>query len=1008
MNNADDSNKTDRILRKQQSKQDKIDKLKKKLASLSVNPIQPRQIKYEEEEDFIKTETGKFKNMQDLKKYNPTYVEHGWYEWWEKMNFFSETSNCFHSKEPREKFVMILPPPNITGKLHIGHAMMLSIEDAIVRYNRLNGKEVVFVPGYDHAGIATQNVVEKTLERIQNEGFNKDDAFELKTEILLKQKGYLNCKTNLKNDLSTRKNALLCKKLDREILKEITFLWSDIYKSNILNQLKRLGASLDFNRTKFTMDASVNKLVEETFITLYEKSLIYRDYRLINWSCKLKTTLSDLEVNNIELNNICVYSNRVLNNLNDIKEVIKNGEESCIQGVIYKLRYPIIKKEGLVENTETINKREITRQDIRCLINIEPEIEPEYEHINQLYTIDEIKFEEAQSTKLFVEKSAEIEFIEVLTKRPETIFGDTALCYNPNDLRYKYLTDYYAINPLTLRVMPIIEDDLAQMDFGTGILKITPSSDFNDFIVYKKHKLEMIQTVGENGLIYKQNRFDARRSVIKFFNDSNMLLQVSKSPQILPTCSRSNCIVEPLPKRQWFMSMNETAKKTLEKNIEIIPSESTKTFNKWLIDTNDWCLSRQLWWGHQIPAYNVYIKENLGYKNLGWVVSKEEDLLRKINQVFNLAELDLSNIKYEKDSDVLDTWFSSGLWPFAVFDESERTKYFPNTLLETGNDIMFFWVARMCFLSIELYDKLPFEKVLLHGIVRDKEGRKMSKSLGNVIDPISIINGISLKELHESLSLTLNKKERKFAIDNQKKEFKEGIKKCGSDALRLSLVNMFSGIKDVNLDIKRVEGYRRYGNKLWNGMRCLKNIKPNHDPTLTSNILNNYIIKELNDTINDQHAYFKGLDLMKSSKKLYEFSYKFFDIFLELLKVFNSFENLFLGIRVYKKFVVMLSVYMPYLSEEIFQEMILLEDGLMKEDANLSKTFNKRDEREVSVSISRFPEVENVNEEEYILFNEMIKEAESVRGGKPFCDYKFFVFEKELRVLIKSKDVLFK
>ncbi|KAM0678105.1 hypothetical protein BDAP_001364 [Binucleata daphniae] len=833
----------------QDRKQSKLEKKQKKLEKLLTKQSKQSPLTKKEKVAYksnINAPPIKPGEMKDLSycpaSFDPQYVEDGWHSYWEMNGFFkpkqqenngnnknindfkNSNVNINKTSTPNRKFVIPIPPPNVTGSLHIGHAMMASIQDVLIRYHRMHGYETLYLPGTDHAGIATQAVVEKKLYKEENK---------------------------LKEDIG-RDNFL-----------SKVFEWKSMYGNKIYEQIKRMGSSLDFTRETFTLDEKYLESVTEAFNILYESDLIYRESKMVNWSGKMKTTLSDLEVNHEDVKGGCK---------------IKVDDAEYVFGVLYYFKYPIIK----------INYKKLQETDNATNNNNKSvETQPNLYYCGDFDT-----------------------FIEVSTTRPETILGDSAVCVNPKDKR-EYLKDYCAVNPLTRRIMPIIFDEGCDISFGTGALKITPSHDNTDYEIGKRHKLEFINILTPENRITTENimyndindileqckitndesskclcvsnirkhikncyndipennkmfinsinntkRFDARISVIKFIKDNSLFVKDEMVNQTLPFCSRSNDIIEPMIKKQWWMRCKDLGKKAGDVvrsgEIEIHPPECKKVWYNWVDNIRDWCLSRQLWWGHRIPAWRVYKNG----KYMGWEVARSvEDVIERIKNKHNMKEKDINNhnisnsssadqnnntadcysftyndtlYTLKQDEDVLDTWFSSGLWPFAIFKWPAQTedlsKYFPNTLLETGYDILFFWVARMVMLSIQLCKTVPFKKILLHGIVRDAHGKKMSKSLGNVIDPIFVIEGIGLKDLNSKIE-NVDKKERERAIDAQKKDFPNGIPQCGADALRFGLCAYFNGVKDINLDVLRVEGYRRLCNKIWNAYKFLSMCK---------------------------------------------------------------------------------------------------------------------------------------------------------------------------------------
>lgn len=600
------------------------------------------------------TPTGERKAIvgQMPKGYAPKAVEAAWYEWWESCGFFKADSSS--EKDP---FVMVIPPPNVTGSLHIGHALTNSIQDTVIRWRRMSGYNTLWVPGTDHAGIATQTVVEKKLAR--ETGKSRHD-------------------------------------LGREGFIDEVWKYVDDYGHRITNQLRRLGSSVDWTRQVFTMDDTRSNAVNEAFVQMYEKGLIYRDNRLVNWCCKLKTAVSDIEVDYIDV------PKRM--------GVPVPGYDKPVEfGAITSFAYPY--EDGSGE-------------------------------------------------------------IVVATTRPETMLGDSAVAVHPEDDRYKHLVGKYLVHPINGRKIPIIADaELVDPEFGTGAVKITPAHDPNDFATGKRHNLEFINILDDNGCLNSngtgpfagQRRFDARITVVEHLKELGLFRGVEDNPMRLGLCSRSKDVIEPVLKPQWWVSCEGMAAEACEavrkKELEIVPQEYEATWFRWMENIRDWCISRQLWWGHRIPAYYIsFTGEESGSpgapsENMKqWVVGRTQDDAQKI------AEEKYPGRQFTliQDEDVLDTWFSSGLFPFSVFgwpkESLDLEKFYPGALLETGHDILFFWVARMVMMAKTLTGKLPFKKVYLHALVRDAHGRKMSKSLGNVIDPISVIEGITLEQLHETLT----------------------------------------------------------------------------------------------------------------------------------------------------------------------------------------------------------------------------------------------------------------
>ncbi|KDN44896.1 putative VAS1-valyl-tRNA synthetase [Tilletiaria anomala UBC 951] len=741
--------------------------------------------------------------------YNPIHVESSWYEWWEAAHFYAPrpvTESDPH--DPAKTFVVPIPPPNVTGSLHIGHALTISIQDTLCRWYRMQGYRVLYNPGYDHAGIATQAVVEKRLAKLEN---------------------------------LTRHD------LGREKFLQRVFAWKDDYAARIGKQLRRLGASYDWSREAFTMDEQRSKAVVEAFCRLYADGVIYRANRLVNWCCKLTTTLSNLEVEQRQLDGRTLLSVPGY----DAKERIEFG-------VIVSFAYHI---EGSDEK------------------------------------------------------------IIVATTRPETMLGDTAVAVHPDDTRYKHLHGKMLVHPfIPGRRVPIVTDAIAvDMEFGTGAVKITPAHDPNDYEVGKRHNLEFINILNDDGTLNENagpfkgiKRLSARRAVIEALKERGDYVETKDNPMTVPICSRSGDVIEPVMKPQWWVNSGKLAQEALaaikEQGIKIEPVQSEREFYHWMENIQDWCISRQLWWGHRVPAYfvNVFDRPAAGAAGTeesdpredlsNWVIARtEEEAHEQAKKVANGAAYRL-----EQDEDVLDTWFSSGLWPFSILnwpnppDAEDFNRFYPNSLLETGWDILFFWVARMIMLGVHLTGKVPFKEVFCHAMVRDAHGRKMSKSLGNVIDPIDVIQGIQLEALHEQLRQgNLDDKEVQKAIQGQKKDFPKGIPQCGTDALRLALCAYTSAGRDINLDILRVEGYRKFCNKLWNATRfALLKLQDGFQPTsygapLTGNesLVERWILHKLDTAVKEVNANLAARNFMNAVTAAYSFwLYELCDVFIEAIK----------------------------------------------------------------------------------------------------------------------------
>eukprot|EP01100_Stratorugosa_tubuloviscum_P012307 TRINITY_DN57_c1_g1_i6.p1 TRINITY_DN57_c1_g1~~TRINITY_DN57_c1_g1_i6.p1 ORF type:complete len:1271 (-),score=628.85 TRINITY_DN57_c1_g1_i6:58-3870(-) len=850
--NSNDSNKKDRDAKKKEKaavKAAKAAKAKEK-ANLLKQKNQENEKKAQENKDqheqkkirlkteFINTTiAGEKKDLSQpmAASYDPPAVEAAWYEWWLKSGFFAPEIN----NEAREQFVIVIPPPNVTGSLHLGHALTNSIQDTLARWHRMNGRRVLWVPGTDHAGIATQAVVEKKL---------------------------------LREAKQTRHD------LGREKFVEKVWEWKNAYGDQIINQLKRLGSSLDWNREVFTMDQKLSKAVCEAFIRLYNEKLIYRDTRLVNWCCKLKTAISDIEVDHLVLEGKTMLS------------IPGYGDNKYEFGVLVLFAYKIVDSN---------------------------------------------------------------EEIVVATTRIETMLGDTAIAVHPDDTRYKHLHGKFALHPFIDRKIPIIADaELVDMSFGTGAVKITPAHDPNDFKCGKKHKLEFITIFDDDGFINSNGgpfkglkRFDARVKVIEELKAKGLYKETKDNQMTLALCSRSKDIIEPMLKPQWWVNCKGMAAQSVaavrEGELKIIPEQFKDTWYRWLENIHDWCISRQLWWGHRIPAYLIEIDGQIQNENdsNNWIVAhNEEEALNIANTRFGTDK----KIKLHQDPDVLDTWFSSGLFPFSVFgwpDETEDfKKFYPTSLLETGNDILFFWVARMVMLGLKLTGKLPFTTVFLHSMVRDAHGRKMSKSLGNVIDPIDVTEGIILEALHKKLEDgNLDPREVEKARLGQKKDFPNGISECGTDALRFALCAYTSQGRDINLEVNRIVAYRNFCNKIWNATKfSLMTLGNDFIPTeqiqkiVSGSYADQWILSKLNNAIKTANEAIYNYEFGQATTAIYNFwLYHFCDVYLEIIKPIirdtsaeneqrkkNTKETLYTCVEIGLR---LLHPFMPFVTEELWQ-----------------------------------------------------------------------------------------
>lgn len=762
--------------------------------------------------EFVNTTPkGEMKDMSQpiADAYYPTAVEAAWQDWWEASGFYKgDPALALSKKSPDEKFIMVIPPPNVTGSLHLGHALTAAVEDTLTRWHRMKGHATLYIPGTDHAGIATQSVVEKML--MKNEGKNRHD-------------------------------------LGREKFVEKVWEWKEEYGNRITTQLRSLGSSVDWSRERFTMDDMLSKAVVEAFNRFHEKGLLYRANRLGNWSCALKSAISDIEVDYIDL------EGRTFREVKTHKGNPKDPKGRYEFGTLTSFAYP-------VEDSD--------------------------------------------------------EKIVVATTRLETMLGDTAVAVHPEDARYKHLHGKFVIHPFNGRRIPIVQDPvLVDMAFGTGAVKITPAHDPNDYECGKRHNLEFITILNQDGSINANGsqfegmmRYDARIEVEEALKEKGLYIGKEPNKMRLGICSRSGDILEPMITPQWYVNCDGMAKRATDAvrngELKILPKDQEKTWFQWLDNIRDWCVSRQLWWGHQIPAWFATKKSETGVSkndmafNDRWIVARtEEDAYMKAIEKLGCSH---DEIDLERDADVLDTWFSSGLFPFSVFgwpDQTEDLKaFYPTSLLETGSDILFFWVARMVMMGLEMTDELPFHTVYLHAMVRDKDGRKMSKSLGNVVDPLEVIKGCELKALLDKLDQgNLPEKEVRKAKKDQTADFPDGIPECGSDALRFGLLAYTVQGRDISLDIKRVVGYRQFCNKLWNATKFALQFVSDFKPTSTllddlmssgkMAIRDKFMISRLMAGVRDVNKFFSAYSFGDAQHTAYSLWLNdLCDVYLELAK----------------------------------------------------------------------------------------------------------------------------
>jgi len=726
--------------------------------------------------------------------YEPHAIEQTWYQKWEQNNYFAPSGHG-------DPYCIVIPPPNVTGTLHMGHGFQQSIMDVLIRYHRMCGNNTLWQLGTDHAGIATQMVVENLL---RVEGTNRHI-------------------------------------LGRENFVKRIWDWKKYSGDTIARQERRLGISGDWIREKFTLDPSLAQAVQHVFISLYEEGLIYRGKRLVNWDPVLNTAISDLEV----------------------------ISEDC-EGSLWHIRYPIVGSgESLV----------------------------------------------------------------VATTRPETMLGDTAVAVHPEDLRYQHLIGKQIMLPLTDRLIPIIADSYVDKEFGTGCVKITPAHDFNDYALGQRHNLPLINIftpdarINENAPKIYQNldRFVAREKILEDLKFAGLLIKTEKHQLKIPKGDRSGAIVEPYLTDQWFVKASELAKPAIEAvkqgKIKFVPENWSKIYFQWLENIDDWCISRQLWWGHRIPAWSD--KENNIY------VGSSEDEVR--------TKYKLGDITLKQDEDVLDTWFSSALWPFSTLGWPEHTAdfktFYPTAVLVTGFDIIFFWVARMVMMGLKFTGEVPFKEVYITGLIRDSHGHKMSKSKGNVLDPVDLIDGITLDELIKKRTSGLMQQHLSKEIEQQTRtDFPNGIASFGADALRFTFCALATTGRDINFDIARLEGYRNFCTKLWNAARFVLMQLENFDYSnneVEFSLADRWVQSELQNTLKIVATEFKNYRFDLITQAIYEFTWhQFCDWYLELAKpILNSDQfsaaakqgtrKTLLGIL--EAILRIIHPFMPFITEEIWQ-----------------------------------------------------------------------------------------
>ena len=691
------------------------------------------------------------------KVYDPASVEKKWYEYWEKNGYFHA-----EVEKDKEAFSIVIPPPNITGQLHMGHALDNTLQDILIRWHRMLGHNTLWMPGYDHAGLATQIKVEEVLKK--EEGKTRYD-------------------------------------LGREEFLKRVWAWKEQYGDHIINQLKCLGVSCDWERKRFTMDEGCSEAVREVFVSLYEKGLIYQGSRITNWCVNCNTALSDIEV-----------------------------EHEDEAGHLWHIRYPVVEEEGT--------------------------------------------------------------YLTIATTRPETMLGDTAVAVNPEDKRYGHLVGKTLRLPLTDRIIPIIADSYVDLEFGTGAVKITPAHDPNDFEMGMRHNLESIVVIGmdghmtaEAGKYAGQERYECRKNLVRELEEKGFLVKVEEHNHAVGHCQRCRTVVEPLVSKQWFVKMAPLVQAAVDcvedGRTQFVPERFTKTYTGWMDNIRDWCISRQIWWGHRIPVWYC--------DDCGEVIASRTDI----------TVCPKCGGKVHQDEDALDTWFSSALWPFSTMGWPKKTdlleQFYPTSVLVTGYDIIFFWVARMLIMGMEFMKEIPFEKVFIHGLVRDSQGRKMSKSLGNGIDPLEVID------------------------------------KYGADTLRFMLITGNTPGNDMRFYWERVDATRNFANKIWNASRfVLMNMEGyDHEAKLAPYTLaDKWILSRLAHTEKEVTDLLGRFELGEAGRLVYEFIWgEFCDWYIELAKprLYNK-ENAeerataqHVICEVLSSSMKLLHPYMPFITEEIWQ-----------------------------------------------------------------------------------------
>ncbi len=805
------------------------------------------------------------------KTYSPHSIEQHWYNTWEEKGYFAPQGEG-------ESYCIMIPPPNVTGSLHMGHAFQDTIMDALIRYHRMKGNCTLWQAGTDHAGIATQMVVERLINA---EGKTRFDY-------------------------------------GRDKFIEKVWEWKEQSGGTITRQLRRMGASLDWSRERFTMDEGMTEAVQEVFIKLYEEGLIYRGKRLVNWDPVLHTAVSDLEVLSEEEN-----------------------------GFMWHMRYPLANGSG---------------------------------------------------------------HLIVATTRPETMLGDAAVAIHPDDERYKHLLGELVELPLTGRRIPIIADEHVDPEFGTGCVKITPAHDFNDYDVWLRHRdISAIADLPHGGLIniftadaniranddgfniipeqyVGLDRFEARKQIIADLESQGLLEKIEDHKLMVPRGDRTGTVIEPFLTDQWYVKIEPLARPAIEAvengDIKFVPDNWKNTYFEWMRNIQDWCISRQIWWGHRIPAW---------YDDQGNIyVGRSEEEVRKTHKLADDYPL-------QQDEDVLDTWFSSALWPFSTLGWPENTpelaKHYPTSVLVTGFDIIFFWVARMIMMGLKFQGEVPFKEVYIHGLVRDAEGQKMSKSKGNVLDPIDLIDGIDLESLVKKRVSGMMQPHLAEKIEKAtRKQFPDGIPSFGTDALRFTFASLASTGRDIRFDLARTEGYRNFCNKLWNAARYVLMNTENQDNGLSGETCeysqaDQWIQSRLNQVIKQVQQDIKNYRFDLVAQSIYEFTWnEYCDWYLELAKISLQSENAALQrgtrqtlLKVLEQILRLAHPLIPFITEEIWQRVAPL-TGIQGETIML-QPYPEADDQQINQQA-----IDEINwVMDFILGVRRIRGEMNIAPGKPLA-----------------------